>query len=231
MVRRCTTKLFLTGLSVLLAGWFVSPAGMARDLKGQLELMNPGGVAEASDLTDAIVFFKPDAPLHGHLPQDTATVVMQHKIFDPHVLAVTVGSTVTFPNDDPILHNAFSTSPGGQFDLGLYRNGASKAVTFDHGGLVRVFCNVHREMFAYILVLDTPYFTRVQPDGEFDLHGLPAGPGELVIWHPRTTVWRQHLASLDTALPQVQLHVIRKGVPAHFNKFGKPYKNQSGTGY
>lgn len=219
------------GLAIILLGLGLGFGLRAQDLKGQLVLTNSDGAAEVSDLTDAVVFFKPDAGLGKPLPRDAARIVMQDKTFHPHVLAVTVGSSVSFPNDDPILHNAFSTSPGDQFDLGLYRNGASKSVTFDHGGLVRVFCNVHHEMYAYILVLDTPYFVHVQPDGHFDLHGLPAGPGELVIWHPRTPVWRQHLAGLAAAPAEVRLHVVRTGVPAHFDKFGKPYKTHPDSGY
>jgi len=219
------------GLAVILAGLIMGFGVSAHDLKGQLLLVAPSGGSEAGDITDAVVFFEPDNGTRGHLPPDTATMLMRHKRFRPHVLAVTIGSSVSFPNDDPILHNAFSTSPGNQFDLGLYRNGASKRVTFRHGGLVRVFCNVHHQMFAYILVLDTPYFMHVQADGKFDLHGLPSGPGELVIWHPRTSVWRRHLASLAAALSTIRLRVIRTGVPAHFNKYGKPYKKHPDSGY
>ncbi|HET7650734.1 MAG TPA: hypothetical protein VFL15_08570 [Gammaproteobacteria bacterium] len=219
------------GLAGILLGFLLALPGHAADLQGRLVLTGPDGVADTRDITDAVVFFKPDASAHGPLPHDTATMLMQHKTFLPHVLAVTIGSTVRFPNDDPILHNAFSTSPGDQFDLGLYRNGASKTVTFERGGLVRVFCNVHHQMFAYILVLDTPYIGHVQSGGQFDLHGLPSGPGELVIWHPRTSVWRQHLDSLAAAPSVVNLHVIRTGVPAHFNKYGKPYKKDADSGY
>ncbi|MGH8373389.1 MAG: cupredoxin domain-containing protein [Gammaproteobacteria bacterium] len=203
----------------------------ARGLNGQVVLVSSNGAGERNDITDAFVFFKPDAPSSVHLPTDKATMLMQDKTLHPHVLAVTIGSTVSFPNDDPILHNVFSTSPGDQFDLGLYRNGVSKSATFNQGGLVRVFCNVHREMYGYILVLDTPYFTRVQPDGHFDLHGLPSGPGELVVWHPRTPVWREHVASLDAASLDIKLHVVRTGIPAHFNKFGKPYKSNPDSRY
>lgn len=212
-------------------GLLFSLGTQASGLRGQVTLVDPAGEAEHSDITDAVVFFKPDADLGKPLPRDTAKIVMQDKTFHPHVLAVTVGSTVSFPNDDPILHNAFSTSPGDQFDLGLYRNGAGKSATFNQGGLVRVFCNVHREMYGYILVLDTPYFVRVQPDGHFDLHDLPAGPGELVVWHPRTPVWREHVISPGVTPVDVKLRVVRTGVPAHFNKFGKPYKNHPDSGY
>lgn len=212
-------------------GLLLSLGARAGSLNGQVMLVSPAGTAENNDITDAFVFFKPDAPAPTHLPTATATMSMQDKTLHPHVLAVTVGSTVSFPNDDPILHNVFSTSPGDQFDLGLYRNGVSKSATFNHGGLVRVFCNVHREMYGYILVLDTPYFARVQPDGRFSLHGLPAGPGELVVWHPRTPVWREHLASLDAAAAEIRLHVVRSGIPAHFNKFGKPYSSNPDSRY
>ncbi|MGH8400736.1 MAG: cupredoxin domain-containing protein [Gammaproteobacteria bacterium] len=219
-----------TAIAVII-GLLFSLGVQANGLRGQVTLVDPAGETEHNDITDAVVFFKPDAPMHVLSHTADASMSMQDKILHPHVLAVTVGSTVNFPNDDPILHNVFSTSPGDQFDLGLYRNGVSKSATFNQGGLVRVFCNVHREMYGYILVLDTPYFVRVQPDGHFDLQGLPAGPGELVVWHPRTPVWRQHVAVSDTTPLDIKLHVVRTGVPAHFNKFGQPYKNHPDSGY
>jgi len=90
---------------------------------------------------------------------------------------------------------------------------------------------VHHEMFAYILVLDTPYFADVAADGSFELHGLPAGPGEVTVWNPRGEVWRQHLDSTPVGQLAVQLKLNRFGIPEHFNKFGKPYDKNATPGY
>ena len=104
--------------------------------------------------------------------------------FDPRVLAVPVGTTVDFPNLDPVFHNVFSYSPAKRFDLGRYGQDKSKSVRFDKPGLVKVFCDVHANMSAYILVVDTHFV--VQPDltGSFAIDGVPHGRHRLTVWHP-----------------------------------------------
>lgn len=104
--------------------------------------------------------------------------------FDPRVLAIPVGTTVDFPNLDPVFHNVFSYSPAKRFDLGRYGKDKSKAVRFDTPGLVKVFCDVHASMAAYILVVDTPFV--VQPDltGAFVIEGIPEGRHRMTVWHP-----------------------------------------------
>jgi len=130
---------------------------------------------------------------------------------------------VRFPNQDPILHNVFSVSPGNSFDLGLYRQGPGKEQKLDQPGLVRVFCNVHHSMVAYILVLNTPYYTQPGPDGRFNLTGLPKGPGKLTVWHEQTDPW-----TIDVKLPQpgtvaARVEVVRPRIPPHLNKTGQSY--------
>jgi len=215
----------------LLLGLCACAAASAADLKGSVKLSSSDGPASASDLQDTVVFFSPDAKLKVKPLSGDNSVTMHGKSFIPHVLVVTAGSSVSFPNGDPILHNIFSTSTGDSFDLGLYGHGESKSVTLAHAGLVRVYCNVHHEMFAYILVLDTPYFAHPRDDGSFELRGLPAGPGELTVWNPRGQLWRQHLDSPEAAALVVQMALNRAGVPAHFNKFGKPYDKNAEPGY
>src|SRR5438477_11979056 len=92
-------------------------------------------------------------------PPQTFQMMTRGKTLVPHVLAIPVGSTVEFPNDDPISHNLFSLSGGNTFDLGLYRRGAGKAHTFESPGIVNVYCNVHPNMSAVIHVMATPYFS------------------------------------------------------------------------
>lgn len=217
-----------TGLFLML--WLGAAAGAcAADLRGHVALVNAD--TALADTGETVVFFTPDAKLRVKPLPAVSVITMQGKSFAPHVLTVTQGSTVRFANDDMILHNVFSTSQGNDFDMGFYGHGPGKTKTFEHPGLVRVYCNVHHEMFAYILVLNTPYYTDVGDDGSFVLRGLPAGPGEITVWNPRSTLWRQHVDSAAKAAVDLKLTLNRFAVPAHFNKFGKPYDKNSNPGY
>lgn len=216
------------GIFLLLCLGAVAGASAA-DLKGHVTLVNAD--AALADTGETVVFFTPDAKVRVKPLAAVSVVTMQGKSFAPHVLTVTQGSTVRFANDDMILHNVFSTSQGNDFDMGFYGHGAGKTKTFEHPGLVRVYCNVHHEMFAYILVLDTPYYTDVGDDGGFELHDLPAGPGEITVWNPRSSLWQQHVDSVAAAAVDLKLTLSRFAVPAHFNKFGKPYDKGANPGY
>jgi plastocyanin len=105
--------------------------------------------------------------------------------FVPHVLPVQAGTTVQFPNDDPLFHNVFSLSRVKSFDLGRYPKGSTRAVTFGSAGVVPVFCHIHADMSAYIVVLDHPFFVTPDSAGRFALEGIPPGDYKLVAWHER----------------------------------------------
>jgi plastocyanin len=107
----------------------------------------------------------------------------RNETFYPHVLAVTVGSIVDFPNSDSTYHNVFSLSKAKRFDLGRYARGKSKPVTFDHPGVVRVFCDIHSHMSAFILVFNHPYFATTDSDGRYRIDNLPPGTYSVVAWH------------------------------------------------
>ena len=116
---------------------------------------------------------------------DRAKIRQLGERFVPHVVPVRRGSTVEFPNDDPVFHNVFSLSTAKAFDLGRYPRGASKSLTFDRAGVVQVFCHIHADMSAIILVLDTPLFARPDSTGRFVLDGVPPGDYTIVGWHER----------------------------------------------
>ena len=124
-------------------------------------------------------------------PEDAAagshrlTIQQQGETFVPHVLAVLRGSTVAFPNEDPVFHNVFSLSSARTFDLGRYPKGTSKSVRFDRPGTVQVFCHIHSDMSAVVLVLDNPYFTVPAAPGQYTIDDVPAGEYRLVTWHER----------------------------------------------
>ena len=180
------------------------PKATGSSLAGKLELVAAGreGIV-AGEVSDGLVYFLPKAggapPKPGNFTVDTRS-----KGFSPSVLVVPVGSTVRFPNRDSILHNVFSRTPGSTFDFGYYGSGEVKQRVFAKPGLVIVNCNVHHNMRADVVVLATPYYTRPDRNGRYTLNGLPAGPGTLVFWHPRSQA-----QSVQVALP-MQGAVTRK---------------------
>ena len=104
-------------------------------------------------------------------------------MFVPHVLAVMLGTVVDFPNSDFIFHNVFSLSRTSRFDLGRYAAGRSKSVRMDRTGVVRVFCDIHSHMNAFILVFNHPFFNVTDVEGRFELPLLPAGTYNVVGWY------------------------------------------------
>ncbi len=156
-------------------------------------------------------------------------MLQKAKMFTPHVLPVMAGTTVDFPNADPIFHNAFSSYNGQIFDVGLYPPGTSRAVTFTRLGVLRVFCNIHPTMSAIILVLNTPYFVKTAQDGSFEMN-VPPGEYELSVFHERAT--ERELAGLarrvvvsEPALRVPPIMVSEAGylVAPHKNKYGHDY--------
>jgi len=114
-----------------------------------------------------------------------------HQSFQPRVLAIPAGTTVDFPNDDPIFHNAFSYSKPKRFDLGKYGKGKSASVTFDKPGIVQVFCDIHASMSAFVWVAPTPFVTQPNASGEFVLRGVAPGTHVLEVWHPERGTQRR----------------------------------------
>jgi plastocyanin len=203
------------------------PAAAAQ-LGGTVQLLAKDGrmVDRAADVTNAVVAFWPRRAVQGLQTSRSFTMATEKKAFAPRVLAVPVGSTVAFPNRDPILHNVFSISGDNRFDLGLYRRGDGKTATFQHAGLVRIFCNIHHSMVAYVRVLDTPYFTAPDATGRFVLGGLPEGPGRLEVWHEQTDDWSSEVAGGHGGHGEplaVRLEVTKPRVPPHLNKVGRAY--------
>jgi plastocyanin len=158
-----------------------------------------------------------------------ARMLQKDKTFTPHVLAISTGSTVDFPNADPIFHSAFSSYSGQIFDVGLYPPGTNKAVRFTRPGVVRVFCNIHPTMSAVIVVLDTPYFDTTGKDGTFHIT-VPAGDYELNVFHERATETtmrglsrRITVAESPVQLPEIEISEAGYLAIPHKNKYGHDY--------
>uniref|UniRef100_A0A832I282 Methylamine utilization protein n=1 Tax=Eiseniibacteriota bacterium TaxID=2212470 RepID=A0A832I282_UNCEI len=196
----------------------------AASLAGSLALVEKGGpVREAAD---AVVWYVPDGGAPRPAPV-RAEVQTRERRFIPRVTVVPVGSEVWFPNGDPILHNVFSVSPGNRFDLGLYRKGPGRAARFATPGLVRVYCNVHQAMVAYVVVLDTPHVARPTADGAFVLDGLPEGRGTLHVWHERTGAWSRAVSVPADGPLAITLEAAPRRPELHLDKHGRPYREDA----
>lgn len=123
--------------------------------------------------------------IDARIPAPSSTAVMDQKglRFVPHVLAIQAGTTVEFPNSDPLSHNVFSISETKRFNLGLYDKGTVRRLRFDQPGVVQLLCNVHLEMSAFVVILKNPYFARVNADGTYRITGVPAGKHRVRSWH------------------------------------------------
>lgn len=138
---------------------------------------------DVSEMDNVVVFVK-TGPKATATP-GRATVRQQDTTFVPHIVPVTTGSRVEFPNDDLVFHNVFSLSRGASFDLGRYPRGDSRHRTFDKPGIVKVFCRLHSHMSAVVFVFDHPHFTKPDRSGRFSLDGLAPGRYDVVAWHER----------------------------------------------
>lgn len=208
-------------LSLALCALCFSQGAFAGDIVGRVELTEKGG-KKATDLSDVVVYVENSKAK----PKPAKEVLtMKSKSFAPHVLVIGTGTTVEFPNEDPILHNVFSVSGDG-FDLGLYKRPKSGSKTFDKPGVYTLYCNIHPQMSATVVVRDNPYFTTVAKDGAFRLAGLPAGEYKILAFHERAgegTPVAVKVAATGEATASLSLDATSYKRVAHKNKFGKDY--------
>jgi plastocyanin len=222
-------RIFFSALALL---WVVPPLP-ATTVRGLVELIASRDpmVRRHKDYSGVVVWL---SPLKGvadpAVPSRPAQMIQKNKTFTPHVLAIPVGGSVSFPNLDPIFHNAFSNFNGQIFDVGLYKPGSSRTVSFKRPGIVRVFCNIHPQMSAVIAVLDTPYFAVSDKTGAFEIANVPPGDYQFHVFHERASA--ETLDSLtrritvETAgldLPPFQISESGYLQLEHKNKYGKDY--------
>jgi plastocyanin len=141
-------------------------------------------------------------------PLKDALIDQRGKSFEPHVLIIPRGSSVNFPNSDTILHNVYAQFEAKRFDLGLYPKGQSKSQVFDKPGVVSVRCNIHSQMSAYIVVVETPHYAVTDEKGHFRISGIPPGTYQLHLWHEsgrhdeRSLVVKPGGSTMELTLPQ-----------------------------
>ena len=170
-------------------------------------------------------------------PGPTVRLLQKDKRFKPHVLVVTVGTAIEFPNQDPFFHDVFSIYHGKPFDLGLYESGAVRKVRFTQVGVSYIFCNIHPDMSAEVVALATPHFALTARDGSFQIPNVPAGLYRVEIWHELAA--QTELDSLrrevditagDNALDTMTIHASAAH-DEHKNKYGEAYTPDKTTKY
>ena len=162
-------------------------------------------------------------------PPLTRPLLQKEKRFVPHVLAVPLGSTVDFKNEDEIFHNVFSLSPAAKFDTGLHKGGAETPVKFDKPGVVELLCNIHTSMLGYLVVVDTPWYAVADGSGAFQIRNVPPGEYEATVWHESaTTPQTRKVTVADGAQLAFTVAADRRTDPFPPDKYGKPRQPQLG---
>jgi len=195
------------------------------------------------DASDVVVWLKPlgrsgegsrpKAPTHKKWQ-----LVQRNKSFQPHVLVVPVGAVVDFPNRDPFFHNVFSLFDGKRFDLGLYEAGATNSVRFDRLGVSYLFCNIHPDMSAVVVAVDTDYFGVSGHAGEITIANVPEGKYELHVWYERSLpedlkglIRTVTISFVSTDLGSIGIPENPSFSPTHKNKYGQDYTPPPEPGY
>jgi len=203
----------------------------AAEVKAQLIVDGPP-TRKSGKAPAAVIWLKPiQSDAVSAVAPGKFTLLQKDKMFTPHLLVVPVGSSVAFPNADPFFHNVFSLFDGKRFDLGLYEAGSTRSVTFSREGVSYIFCNIHSEMSAVVIALDTPFYSIADPQAAFRIQDVPNGDYSLHVW-----IEGQAQNSLDQLTRRVHiagtaiaLGDIHAGIPKrqHLNKFGGSYEPDS----
>jgi plastocyanin len=218
-------------LSIALVTFFVAARGQQSQqitVTGQVELLG------STDHSNAVVWLNPvalQAPAPASSRRQGGQLLQKNKTFSPHLLVVQVGSAVDFPNRDPFFHNVFSLFEGKRFDLGLYEAGSTRSVVFNRAGVSYIFCNIHPEMSAIVVALNTPYYGISDIKGSITIPNVPAGMYDLEVWHERVlpenlekAKHRIQISANSSSLGIIRL-MAQRNPQIHKNKYGRDYDN------
>jgi len=237
--------LWLAALCLL---WPSPAPAQDASVTGEVEIVNAsagnhGARSGKPDASSVVVWLIPadhtgPPTLASHVQRPVPQLVQHNKTIEPHLLVVEVGSTVQFPNRDPFFHNIFSLYEGQAFDLGLYEAGSTRSVRFDRPGVSFLFCNIHAEMSAVVVAVETPHFGVSGKSGRVEIPNVPDGHYTMHVWYERSlpedlknltrgVTITQSMRSLDpirvTDNPNYNL--------AHKNKYGQDYVPPPDAGY
>ncbi len=238
---RSFERWIIFGCSTILIGLSMRPLqAQGVEVSGRI-VTRPSSQPVTKKLKDApnagnvVVWLSPLKP--GSLPpviparQPVYRLVQKDKKFTPHLLVVPTGSQVEFPNQDPFFHNVFSLFNGKRFDLGLYESGTSRSVRFDREGVSYIFCNIHPEMGAIVLALNTPYYGISEPNGIVALRNVPPGSYRLSVWSENSQLATpgasQRIVQVSTDavhLGDIAMQATTDALANHKNKFGEDYE-------
>ena len=210
-------------------------------LTGHVEVQHHKKNAKAADPANVVIWLTPldstvsPIPIADRFPPHLR-LVQKNKSFDPHVLVVPVGSLVEFPNRDPFFHNVFSLFEGKRFDLGLYEAGSTRNVHFDKPGISYIFCNIHPEMSAVVIALNTPYYAISTERGELAIPAVPPGRYILRVWSEASLPQDLSLLAREITVSEntSSLGTVRltesQVSHAHKNKYGQDYEPSTPAG-
>jgi plastocyanin len=212
---------------------------LAGTVTGSTRLIQPSdsGHKKRYDLSGVVVWLTSTEHPTGRAPAKHARMLQKDKRFSPHILAIQTGTSVDFPNLDPIFHNAFSNYEGQIFDVALYPPGTSRTVRFERPGIVRVFCNIHPSMSAIIVVVNSSNFTTTDRDGHYSISGVTPGNYQVHFFSERATPetlakLTQNIAVGEDVEPLALVSISETGyLPiAHKNKYGRDYPVEDDRG-
>ena len=209
-------------LAILLA---LAGVAHAERVTGKVAVTDADGKPVSADVIVYVV-----GPTEPADPKDVPKITQKDRRFEPDLVAVTAGGSVEFPNADSFLHNVFSQSPDRKFDLGSFKKGESKSKDFPKPGVIDVYCNIHPEMAATILVLPNRMHTHVRADGTFSIDRVP--PGRWTVFAYTRRAQRPVSAPVVVTAGQdasVNLALVRGAEPEHLNKYGEKYHDAGGT--
>ena len=211
--------------------WLVSAAPLqAGDVTGKVVLAPTG--RSNSDLSGVVVSLTPIGETEATEPRRApirATLTQKDKAFSPHILVIPPGSIVEFPNRDPFFHNVFSLFEGKRFDLGLYESGSTRSVKFDRPGVSYIFCNIHPQMSAIVIALDTPYYSLADKSGNIKIPDVLPGQYQMQVWaeglntEEMQKLFRHVTVNHDVVeLGKIEIPSL-ESLAAHKNKYGRDY--------
>ena len=205
----------------------------SRDVRGRVTLTVENPRMTVRDASRVVVWLAPldtDTRLRTISEPHRYLMAQHNKSFQPGMLVVPVGAAVDFPNLDPWFHNVFSLYQGKRFDLGLYEAGSRKQVIFDRPGASYIFCNIHPQMHAVVLAVDSNYFGISDKAGRVSIPDVPSGAYKMHVWYedaaPKTLEALDRgiiIDSGDRTLPVISVAAVPRDPLKHKNKYGEDY--------